>query len=113
MGRAHYYCVLMGLLLGGCSGGLLDSDGDGISDAEDCAPDDPTRYTGADDPENDGIDQNCDGEDGAVGDAEQVPAVRALDQGNARAPDADRVLVDSLDSTLVGLTLPRLPGPVR
>ena len=65
MDRATCYPVLIALLLSGCPGsGLLDSDGDGISDAEDCAPDDPTRYTGADDPENDGIDQNCDGEDG-------------------------------------------------
>ena len=65
MDRATCYLVLIALLIAGCPGsGLLDSDGDGASDAEDCAPDDPTIYPGADDLENDGIDQNCDGEDG-------------------------------------------------
>ena len=56
--------VLLVGLLAACGAGSLDSDGDGSDDASDCDPDDPAIYPGADDPENDGIDQNCDGEDG-------------------------------------------------
>ncbi len=42
---------------------LLDTDGDGVPDVADCAPEDPTRYPGATDVPDDGIDQDCNGSD--------------------------------------------------
>ena len=42
---------------------LVDTDGDGVHDGADCAPEDPTRYPGAEDIPYDGIDQDCDGLD--------------------------------------------------
>jgi hypothetical protein len=48
----------------------LDGDGDGISACEgDCNPEDPDSYPGAPDPFGDGIDQDCDLEDGPAGQA--------------------------------------------
>lgn len=47
---------------GGTTGGP-DADGDGVPDAQDCAPDDPYAYPGADEVPYDGKDQDCDGED--------------------------------------------------
>ncbi|MBI2894357.1 MAG: putative metal-binding motif-containing protein [Deltaproteobacteria bacterium] len=41
-----------------------DRDCDGAWDEDDCSPDDPARHPGALDPVGDGLDQNCDGEDG-------------------------------------------------
>ncbi len=43
-----------------------DADGDGVSDGEDCAPDDPAVYPGAWDDPLDEVDQDCDG-DAATG----------------------------------------------
>jgi len=40
-----------------------DSDGDGVDDADDCAPTDPTIYPGAPEVADDGVDQNCTGSD--------------------------------------------------
>ncbi len=41
--------------------GLADSDGDGVADVDDCAPDDPSIFPGAEE-RCDGEDQDCDGE---------------------------------------------------
>ena len=42
-----------------------DADGDGFSTAQgDCNDDDETVFPGAEDPVGDGLDTNCDGEDG-------------------------------------------------
>lgn len=41
----------------------LDSDGDGVIDAQDCAPDDPYAYPGGHEVPYDGVDNDCDGED--------------------------------------------------
>ena len=55
------------LWLVGCGGSSKstseDSDGDGVVDAADCAPDDETRYPGATDIPDDGLDQDCNGSD--------------------------------------------------
>jgi hypothetical protein len=48
-----------GLADGGGDGADPDSDGDGITDSNDCDPDDPTVYPGADEVPYDGIDQDC------------------------------------------------------
>ncbi|TNE89776.1 MAG: hypothetical protein EP330_10225 [Deltaproteobacteria bacterium] len=66
--------LLLGLTAGlpGCAGGgnalygmpEVDDDNDGYSNFEDCDDSDASIYPGADDPEGDGIDQNCDGVDG-------------------------------------------------
>jgi len=47
-----------------------DVDGDGYGGLEDCDPDDPDIHPGADDPEGDAIDQNCDGYDGVDSDGD-------------------------------------------
>jgi len=43
--------------------GPFDSDGDGVIDATDCAPEDPTVHPGATETWYDGVDQDCDGND--------------------------------------------------
>ena len=60
------------LVIGGCVG-PPDLDGDGIPDAEDCAPDDPSIHPGAPDPWGDGVDTNCDGSDGVDADGDLWP----------------------------------------
>ena len=53
------------LLLVGCpNSSLFDFDGDGSIDSEDCDPENPDVYPGAPDSVGDGVDSNCDGEDG-------------------------------------------------
>ena len=54
------------VLLAGCSGAPSggDFDGDGTSDAEDCGPEDPEVHPAAIDLCGDGLDANCDGDDG-------------------------------------------------
>jgi hypothetical protein len=42
-----------------------DADRDGVVTPDDCDDADPARYPGAPDDVGDGIDQNCDGVDGA------------------------------------------------
>jgi len=44
-----------------------DSDGDGVPDEEDCAPDDPETGPDFSDPVGDCLDTDCDGQDGHVG----------------------------------------------
>jgi hypothetical protein len=71
-------CVLYFVLVGavGCnntSDQRFDFDGDGVEDALDCAPQDPTINADAPDPFGDGIDQNCDGADGVDGDGDGFP----------------------------------------
>jgi hypothetical protein len=58
------FILLPGRILGAS---VYDYDGDGVTDANDCAPSDPAVYPGAPDPAGDGIDTNCDGVDGIKG----------------------------------------------
>ncbi len=46
----------------------VDQDGDGYLEGDDCDDSDASIHPGADDPEGDGIDQNCDGVDGNASD---------------------------------------------
>ena len=55
-----------------------DRDGDGVRDASDCAPDDPTR------PARTGPDANCDGTADGAQQAASAPAVRPLARDSAR-----------------------------
>ena len=53
-----------------CDDSVVDQDGDGVAANEcesqsDCDDSDATIFPGADDPLGDGIDQDCDGEDGS------------------------------------------------
>lgn len=74
--RASAGAVLMGLLLTGCDGNLggddavalygmevLDQDGDGYFEDEDCDDSDDTIHPEAEETPGDGVDSNCDGED--------------------------------------------------
>jgi MYXO-CTERM domain-containing protein len=46
---------------------VVDADGDGVDCRTDCAEGDPAVHPGADDPPGDGVDSDCDGEDGPAG----------------------------------------------
>ena len=79
---------MMGFALTGCDGPadpgdvkalygaeMVDMDEDCYPPGEeDCDDEDPTIHIGADDPEGDGIDQNCDGVDGIAEEEEEDTA---------------------------------------
>ena len=54
------FALSLALLSAGCTPSALDSDGDGVEDADDCAPQDASIYPGADEG-CDGLDSDCDG----------------------------------------------------
>ncbi len=54
-------CNLMVVAQPSLTLGSSDSDGDGFANANDCRPNDPSAYPGANEVQFDGIDQNCDG----------------------------------------------------
>ena len=68
------FLVLTGLGCGSTGAVLQDFDGDGSLDSDDCGPSDASVYPGADDPYDDGIDQDCDGADGIDKDGDGYPA---------------------------------------
>ena len=61
-------CEEMQFDLGDCDEFITDADGDGFDETVDCDDNDPSVNPGAFDIPNDGIDQNCDGEDSSSGD---------------------------------------------
>lgn len=67
----------------------VDSDGDGYADDVDCGDDDPAINPGATDIPNNGIDENCDGEDLVVGDGD-VRATLTWDSDD----DLDLTIID-------------------
>ncbi len=66
-----------------------DTDGDGVSDATDCFPEDPTRSFAAVDEYGDGVDQNCDGVDGNDRDGDGWPGDAPEDDPSHDCDDAD------------------------
>ena len=99
-----YRLLFLTLVLFGCSGiGLLDSDGDGSPDSEDCAPDDPLAYPDAPDPYEAGGDTNCDGYDGVDRDGDGYPGNEEL-SGQADIYDCND------NDSLVNPGMPEVPG---
>ena len=87
------------LATAGCSSPgevLHDFDGDGSLDADDCGPDDDTIYPGAADSFGDGIDQDCDGNDGVDADGDGYASAASGgedcsdDNPNINPADADQ-----------------------
>ncbi|HJN75112.1 MAG TPA: putative metal-binding motif-containing protein [Myxococcota bacterium] len=66
--------------------GPFDSDGDGVVDGLDCAPEDGAIFQGAVDDSQDGVDQNCDGVDGTDVDGDGYAAIWT---GGADCDDLD------------------------
>ncbi len=95
--------LLAGWLVASCAPANreFDFDGDGADDPDDCAPADPDRRPGIDDPWGDGIDQDCDGFDGIDRDGDGYSANADVD----RDCDDSTALVHpgALDSTGDGL----------
>lgn len=95
-------------LLVGCTavGGDLDFDEDGFLDHADCDPEDPTVHPGAIDPFGDGIDGDCDGQDGFDGDGDGFHAEDDCDDGDASIhPDAEDLARDLIDQDCDGMDL--------
>lgn len=97
-----------------------DSDGDTVPDNIDCAPNDPTRYQGAPDAPDDGIDQDCNGSDvvstgspnvdddgdtycESIVECEGDANLRDCDDSNASIhPGAQEVVGDGIDNNCNG-----------
>jgi hypothetical protein len=71
-GGSSAAAVLLGITLAGCAiveprpkygDALMDVDGDGFFEPDDCDDDDPDVHPGADEAVGDDLDSNCDGED--------------------------------------------------
>ncbi len=69
--------------------GPLDTDGDGVPDSEDCAPEDPNVRPGFEDPYGDGVDRDCDGFDGVDRDGDGYPSNVAHDPDWGHLQDCD------------------------
>lgn len=93
---------LMAITLMACYGGgpvedCVDNDDDGFygnaglcgaGSAEDCDDDDPKVNPDAEDPDGDGIDQNCDGADGAADTSTSAPTTTATSDASASGSTA-------------------------
>ena len=113
-GSRRVAAVLASLLLVACRPGAspnYDTDGDGHFDMEDCGPDDPLVFPGAPDLCGDGVDQDCDGQDGQDGDGDGYPA-EGSDVGDCEAdcndnddrvhPGAEEIPNDDVDNDCDG-----------
>ena len=76
---------------------VVDFDGDGVPDEQDCAPADPTVYPGAVEIVGDGTDQDCDGLDDIDADGDGSPSLEDCDDAND--------LLDALDRDADGFSL--------
>ena len=86
--------------------GVGDFDADGAVDSEDCGPADPLVYPGAADPYGDGIDQNCDGEDGLASDLDGDSFASRVDCDDRNPyvnPAADDPIGDGIDQNCDGV----------
>ena len=88
---------------------LPDRDGDGVPDEDDCDPDDPYTYPGANDIPYDGIDNDCAGDgdltdfDGDGYDSTQVEGGEDCNDGNPNIfPGAPEVCYDGVDQDCAG-----------
>jgi len=107
--------LLVGLPSAGCDPveQVFDFDSDGVDDADDCSPEDPSIHAGADDPYGDGIDQDCDGFDGVDRDQDGYPANVPTtdpawdcnDADGAIHPGAAEIADDNLDQDCDGADL--------
>jgi hypothetical protein len=105
----------LGALVGcGSVGGILyDYDGDGSMDEDDCAPADPDVFPGATvDEYGDGLDSNCDGNDGIDGDGDGYPApgpgvtsdIEDCNDSNPGInPGSEEILNDTIDQNCDGV----------
>ncbi|CAN0502252.1 unnamed protein product [Discosporangium mesarthrocarpum] len=87
-------------------GGAYDFDGDGHVDMSDCAPEDPTRYPGAEEILNDNIDSDCDGFDNFIDDADGDSVDNTMDcmpLDPGVYPGARETPGDGIDSNCDGL----------
>jgi hypothetical protein len=91
-------------LLPGCPG---DSDGDGSPDSEDCRPEDPAIFPGAEEIAGDGIDSDCDGDPDPVGDDDD-----AADDDDSVTDPGDFDVADAVtgDWTCKGTLAGVIPG---
>ncbi len=93
--------ALLSLLAAACAGTeLYDFDGDGTSDALDCAPEDSTIHPLADDLYGNGLDEDCDGVDGSDndGDGHALQGDDCDDTNPAISPSATETCGDGLDN---------------
>ncbi|MEE2750648.1 MAG: putative metal-binding motif-containing protein [Myxococcota bacterium] len=86
-----------------------DMDGDGVPDSEDCDPEDPYTYPGANDIPYDGVDNDCAGDgdltdfDGDGYDSVQVEGGTDCNDGNPTIfPGAPEVCYDDIDQDCAG-----------
>lgn len=83
---------------------VYDYDGDGVTDAEDCDPNDPAVSQLAYDAYGDGVDSNCDGADGTDPDGDGYPVELDCNERNSSIyPDATEIPGNGIDEDCDGM----------